>query len=101
MPLGRRVRCGAETDREAGLALRWITRPGRPRPVPRSLGWLRHSASAALGKGSLGELRRSAMSREGVEVWLEAFREKDLWQLSLAEDFMHASPFGETHGRYA
>ncbi|MGA9533242.1 MAG: nuclear transport factor 2 family protein [Anaerolineales bacterium] len=41
------------------------------------------------------------MSRELVDMWFGAFREKDLSMLHLAEDFVHSSPFGEIHGRDA
>ncbi|MEM7114230.1 MAG: nuclear transport factor 2 family protein [Chloroflexota bacterium] len=39
------------------------------------------------------------MSREVVDAWLDAFREKDISKLKLAEDFLHSSPFGEIKGR--
>jgi hypothetical protein len=39
------------------------------------------------------------MSRAVAESWLEAFRQKDIHQLNLAEDFVHYSPFGEVRSR--
>lgn len=39
------------------------------------------------------------MSRQIVDDWLGAFREKDISKLKLAEDFIHTSPFGEIKGR--
>jgi len=39
------------------------------------------------------------MSRNLVDAWFEAFREKDISKLELAEDFVHTSPFGEIKGR--
>ena len=41
------------------------------------------------------------MSRKIVEAWFDAFREKDISKLKLAEDFVHSSPFGEIKGRKA
>jgi hypothetical protein len=39
------------------------------------------------------------MSRKVVDVWFDAFREKDISKPKLAEDFAHSSPFGEIKGR--
>jgi len=39
------------------------------------------------------------MSRKLVDAWFDAFREKDISKLKLAEDFVHTSPFGEIRGR--
>lgn len=39
------------------------------------------------------------MSRELADSWFDAFQEKDLSKLLLAEDFIHSSPFGEIKGR--
>jgi hypothetical protein len=39
------------------------------------------------------------MSRKLVDTWFDAFREKDISKLKLAEDFVHSSPFGEIKGR--
>lgn len=39
------------------------------------------------------------MSRKLVDSWFDAFREKDISKLELAEDFVHTSPFGEIKGR--
>ncbi len=39
------------------------------------------------------------MSRKVVDGWFEAFRDKDISKLELAEDFVHSSPFGEIRGR--
>ena len=39
------------------------------------------------------------MSRKLIDAWLDAFREKDISKLELAEDFVHTSPFGEVRGR--
>lgn len=39
------------------------------------------------------------MSRNLVDAWFEAFGEKDISKLELAEDFVHTSPFGEIKGR--
>ena len=39
------------------------------------------------------------MSSEVVNGWFEAFRLRDLSKLKLAEDFVHASPYGEINGR--
>lgn len=41
------------------------------------------------------------MSRELVDSWFDAFREKDLSRLHLADNFVHSSPFGEIKGRDA
>jgi ketosteroid isomerase-like protein len=41
------------------------------------------------------------MSRNVVNAWFDAFREKDISKLKLAEDFVHSSPFGEIKGRKA
>lgn len=43
------------------------------------------------------------MSSKLAEAWFEAFREKDIDKLAgtLAEDFAHASPFGEIKPRQA
>ena len=41
------------------------------------------------------------MSRAVVDDWFAAFREKDTSKLRLADDFVHASPFGEIHGARA
>lgn len=39
------------------------------------------------------------MSRKLADAWFDAFREKDISKLDLAEDFVHSSPFGEIKGR--
>lgn len=39
------------------------------------------------------------MSRKVVDSWFDAFRERDISKLQLAEDFVHTSPFGEIKGR--
>ena len=39
------------------------------------------------------------MSRQLVEAWFDAFRNRDISKLELAEDFVHTSPFGEIRGR--
>ncbi|MDX1418192.1 MAG: nuclear transport factor 2 family protein [Candidatus Promineifilaceae bacterium] len=39
------------------------------------------------------------MNREVVDDWFNAFRERDISKLKLAEDFVHTSPFGEVKGR--
>ena len=41
------------------------------------------------------------MIRKVVDSWFEAFQEKDISKLLLAEDFVHTSPFGEIKGREA
>lgn len=41
------------------------------------------------------------MNRDIVDAWFDAFREKDISKLNLAEDFVHTSPFGEIKGREA
>jgi len=41
------------------------------------------------------------MNRKTVDAWFDAFREKDISKLKLAEDFVHSSPFGEIKGRKA
>lgn len=41
------------------------------------------------------------LSTELVDSWFDAFRERDLSKLVLAEDFVHTSPFGEIKGREA
>ena len=41
------------------------------------------------------------MNRKIAESWLDAFRNKDISILKLAEDFVHTSPFGEIKGRKA
>ena len=41
------------------------------------------------------------MNRQIVDDWLDAFRQKGLSKLRLAEDFVHSSPFGEIQGRDA
>ena len=41
------------------------------------------------------------MSRKFVDGWFDAFRERDISKLHLAEDFVHTSPFGEIRGRQA
>jgi len=41
------------------------------------------------------------MSRNVVDAWFGAFRDKDISKLELAEDFVHTSPFGEIKGRQA
>lgn len=41
------------------------------------------------------------MSRHVVDDWFAAFRERDTSKLRLADDFVHASPFGEIHGATA
>ena len=38
------------------------------------------------------------MNRELVDNWFNAFREKDISKLELAEDFVHSSPYGEIRG---
>ncbi len=40
-------------------------------------------------------------NRQIAESWLQAFRQRDLAGLALAEDFVHSSPYGEIHGRQA
>jgi hypothetical protein len=44
---------------------------------------------------------RSLVNRKLVDAWFNAFREKDISRLELAEDFVHASPYGEIKGREA
>ena len=39
------------------------------------------------------------MNRKLVDNWFDAFREKDISKLELAEDFVHTSPFGVIKGR--
>jgi len=39
------------------------------------------------------------MSKKLVEAWFDAFRDKDISKLKLAEDFVHTSPYGEIKGR--
>jgi len=39
------------------------------------------------------------VTRKVAEAWLDAFRNKDVSRLELAEDFVHTSPFGEIRGR--
>lgn len=39
------------------------------------------------------------MSRKVAETWLQAFQEKDISVVNLAEGFSHASPFGVVEGR--
>lgn len=39
------------------------------------------------------------MNRKLVDAWFDAFRERDISKLELAEDFVHTSPFGEIRGR--
>ena len=41
------------------------------------------------------------MNRNLVDAWFDAFRERDISKLELAEDFVHTSPFGEIRGRKA
>jgi hypothetical protein len=41
------------------------------------------------------------VSRELVDSWFDAFRERDISKLELAEDFVHTSPYGEIKGRDA
>ena len=43
------------------------------------------------------------MSRKLAEAWFEAFRNKDINELAntLAEDFVHSSPFGEIKPKQA
>lgn len=41
------------------------------------------------------------MSSNLAEAWFDAFRNKDLSELELAEDFVHTSPYGEIKGRKA
>ncbi len=38
------------------------------------------------------------MNRMLVDAWFEAFRDKDISKLKLAEDFVHNSPFGQISG---
>lgn len=38
------------------------------------------------------------MNRKLVDAWFEAFRDKDVSKLVLADDFVHASPYGEIRG---
>jgi ketosteroid isomerase-like protein len=40
-------------------------------------------------------------NRKVVDAWFDAFREKDISKLELAEDFVHTSPFGVIRGRKA
>lgn len=49
----------------------------------------------------LREDRRSIMGKKIIDSWFDAFRQKDISKLELAEDFVHASPFGEIKGREA
>lgn len=39
------------------------------------------------------------MNRKLVDAWFDAFREKDISKLEIAEDFIHTSPFGVIEGR--
>ena len=39
------------------------------------------------------------MSLQVAQTWLEAFQQKDISLLRLAENFVHISPFGEVVGR--
>ena len=43
------------------------------------------------------------MNRTLVDTWFDAFREKDIGKLerTLAEEFVHTSPFGAIEGRQA
>jgi ketosteroid isomerase-like protein len=41
------------------------------------------------------------VSKELVDSWFDAFRERDISKLELAEDFVHTSPYGEIKGRDA
>ncbi len=41
------------------------------------------------------------MNRKVVDAWFHAFHTKDISLLQLADDFVHASPFGEIWGREA
>lgn len=38
------------------------------------------------------------MNREVVDAWFEAFRERDISKLVLADEFVHTSPYGEIRG---
>jgi hypothetical protein len=38
------------------------------------------------------------VNRELVDDWFDAFRERDISKLRLADDFVHTSPFGEIRG---
>jgi hypothetical protein len=44
---------------------------------------------------------RFLVNRKIVDAWFDAFREKDISKLKLAEEFVHSSPFGEIKGRKA
>jgi hypothetical protein len=39
------------------------------------------------------------MSRKIVDDWFDAFRQRDISKLKLAEDFVHTSPYGQIKGR--
>lgn len=41
------------------------------------------------------------MNRKLIDGWFDAFREKDISKLVLAEDFTHTSPYGVISGRKA
>ena len=41
------------------------------------------------------------MNRKLIDGWFDAFRDKDISKLELAEDFAHTSPFGAIRGRQA
>lgn len=41
------------------------------------------------------------MSRELIDSWFDAFRERDISKLRLAAHFVHSSPFGDIEGRDA
>jgi len=41
------------------------------------------------------------MSKQLVDDWFDAFRQRDISKLALTEDFVHTSPFGEINGRAA
>lgn len=41
------------------------------------------------------------MNRKLADAWFDAFRDKDITKLHLAEDFVHTSPYGEIRGRDA
>ena len=38
------------------------------------------------------------MSRKIIDDWFDAFRQKDISLLKLADDFVHSSPFGDIVG---
>lgn len=41
------------------------------------------------------------VNRQLVDDWFEAFRQRDITKLTLAEDFLHTSPYGEIRSRKA